>query len=151
MTFHVEHQADHRSDGRITADEAIARLITWAGDRPEIELEAFVAAALEDGDDADQGLRDAAVRYRAACYRTGTNADALPSNDVEDDAETARNDLREAHVVVDVAAAAGHHDGLGHDEAARLLIDDCHIAARVPRLGGRWVGFGSRPASEETT
>jgi hypothetical protein len=125
----------------LTVGEALARLRTWTSEPSEDARDALVAAALAfvDGSndvDVHRSLVAAADKYRSeqremAYQRSEFGCDI--------DAETARQDLRESPEIVDLD---GDHefDPIG---VAMLMASGCHIAAKVPRLDGRWVGFSS--------
>jgi hypothetical protein len=123
---------------RLAVDEALARLRTWTSEPSKDTRDALVAAALAftAGNATLETLDDAAVAYRSeqremAYQRSGFGCDI--------DAETARQDLRESPEIVDLD---GEHefDPIG---VAMLRASGCHIAAKVTRLDGRWVGFSS--------
>jgi hypothetical protein len=122
----------------LTVDEALARLRTWTSEPSEDTRDALVAAALAFTGTTGglTAMVDAADKYRSeqremAYQRSGFGCDI--------DAETARQDLRESPEIVDLD---GEHefDPIG---VAMLRASGCHIAAKVTRLDGRWVGFSS--------
>jgi hypothetical protein len=122
----------------ITVDEALARLRTWTSEPSEKTRDALVNAALAFtvSDRMRDALDAAADKYRSeqremAYQVTGFGCDI--------DAETARQDLRESPEIVDLD---GDH---GFDAISVVMMQarGCRIAAKVPRLGGKWVGFSS--------
>jgi len=120
----------------ITLNQAIARLRTWMSDPSEDARDRLIAAALATADGADGAsalLSEAAAKYRSEQREM---AYQVASFGCEIDAETARQDLRESPEIVDL-------DDGGHGFDTMVRARGCRIVAKVPRLGGRWVGFGS--------
>jgi hypothetical protein len=126
---------------KITIDQALARLRTWISEPSENTHDALVAAALSFT--GNTGSRDA-LDQAAAKYRSEQREMAYEASSFgcEIDAETARQDIREAVELVDLD---GDHD-LDPLGVVMMTARGCHIAARVPRLDGKWVGIGSRKA-----
>jgi hypothetical protein len=126
----------------ITVDQALARLRTWVSEPSEDTRDALVKAALafvhgSDEVDVHRLLTQAADKYQSEQRAMAYEASGFGC---EIDVDTARQDLREATEIIDLDGA---HD-LDPLGVAMMKARGCYIAARVPRLGGKWVGFGSR-------
>ena len=120
----------------LTVEEALARLRTWREEPAEDEVAAVITAARayceSETDESRVALREA-VRNHDDCREMTYQATGFGC---DIDAETARQDLREAEEIVE-------SDAFGLN-GALMRARGCHIAAKVKRLDGRWVGFASR-------
>ena len=124
----------------ITVDQALARLNTWKAEPDEDTTRAIVYAALHFVDGGTREALDNEVKkYRSEQREMAYEASSFGC---EIDAETARQDLRDATEIIDLD---GDH-GMDPIGVAMMKARGCHIAAKVPRLQGKWVGFGSRKA-----
>jgi hypothetical protein len=125
----------------ITIDQALARLRTWTSEPSEDTRDSLVAATLSftSGIGSREALDDAAAKYRAEQREMAYEASGFGC---DIDADTARQDIREATEIIDLN---GDHD-LDPLGVAMMKARGCYIAGRVPRLGGKWVGFGSKKA-----